>query len=100
MTTATVIITNLNSLEDEVKQIRILEAKIAELSELLKEKEAIVKKVMDSAGVEEMNVGAWTVRFTNHVRSGFNRTELKKKLPEVYRAYCNKITNYRKFVIV
>ena len=64
----TVIITNTN-LEEEIKAIRAIEAKEAELKELRQEKEALVKKVLDEAGVEEMKIGAFTVRFTNVVRN-------------------------------
>ena len=46
----TVIITS--NLENEIKDIRALEAKINELKELKEEKENIIKTVMDNAGVE------------------------------------------------
>ena len=65
-------------LEAEVKNIRALEAKINELDELKKEKEALIKSVLDTAGVEEMKIGAFTVRFTNIVRNNFNTTAFKK----------------------
>ena len=94
---ATVIITN--NLEDEIKAIRALEAKEQELKELRQEKEALVKKVLDEAGLEELKVGAFTVRFTNIVRNNFNTTAFKKKYLELYNAFI-KQTNYRKFTIV
>ena len=93
----TVIITNTN-LEEEIKAIRAIEAKEAELKELRQEKEALVKKVLDEAGVEEMKIGAFTVRFTNVVRNNFNTTAFKKKYLELYNAFI-KQTNYRKFTI-
>ena len=94
----TIIVTNTN-LEDEIKSIRTLEAKINELDELKKEKEALIKSVLDSAGVEEMTIGAFTVRFTNVVRNNFNTTAFKKKYLELYNAFI-KQSNYRKFTIV
>lgn len=94
----TVIITNAN-LEEEIKQIRAIEAKEAELKELREEKEALIKKVLDDAGVEELQIGAFTVRFTNVVRNNFNTTAFKKKYLELYNAFI-KQTNYRKFSIV
>lgn len=93
----TVIITA--NLENEIKDIRALEAKINELDELKKEKEALVKSVLDEAGVEELQIGAFTVRFTNIVRNNFNTTVFKKKYLELYNAFI-KQTNYRKFSIV
>ena len=88
-----------SDLETEIKDIRALEAQIQELDELKKEKEALVKKVLDEAGVEEMKIGAFTVRFTNIVRNNFNTTAFKKKYLELYNAFI-KQSNYRKFVIV
>ena len=85
-------------MKEEIKAIRALEAKEAELAELRKEKEALVKKVLDEAGVEEMKIGAFTVRFTNVVRNNFNTTAFKKKYLELYNAFI-KQTNYRKFTI-
>lgn len=86
------------NLENEIKDIRALEAKINELDELKKEKEALVKSVLDAAGVEEMKIGAFTVRFTNIVRNNFNTTAFKKKYLELYNAFI-KQSNYRKFTI-
>ena len=93
----TIIITE--NLEAEIKDIRALEAKINELDELKKEKEALIKSVLDEAGVEELKIGAFTVRFTNIVRNNFNTTAFKKKYLELYNAFI-KQTNYRKFTIV
>ena len=93
----TVIITA--NLEEEIKSIRALEAKIVELDELKKEKESLIKSVLDEAGVEELKIGAFTVRFTNVVRNNFNTSAFKKKYLELYNAFI-KQTNYRKFSIV
>lgn len=86
-------------LEGEIKDIRALEAKINELEELKKEKETLIKSVLDNAGVEELKIGAFTVRFTNIVRNNFNTTAFKKKYLELYNAFI-KQSNYRKFTIV
>ncbi|MFI3300962.1 MAG: hypothetical protein R3Y28_06030 [Candidatus Gastranaerophilales bacterium] len=93
---ATIIITN--NLEEEIKAIRVLEAKENELKELRQEKEAILKKVLDEANIEELQIGAYTVRFTNIARNSFNTTAFKKKYMELYNAFI-KQTNYRKFSI-
>ena len=93
----TVIITA--DLENEIRDIRALEAKINELDELKKEKEALIKSVLDEAGLEELKIGAFTVRFTNIVRNNFTASAFKKKYLELYNAFI-KQTNYRKFSIV
>lgn len=92
----TVIITS--DLEAEIRDIRALEAQIKELDELKKEKEVLVKSVLDRAGVDEMKIGAFTVRFTNIVRNNFNTSAFKKKYLELYNAFIKQST-YRKFVI-
>lgn len=94
---AAIIITS--NLENEIREIRTLEAKIKELDELKKEKEALVKSVLDEAGVEELKIGAFTVRFTNVVRNNFNTSAFKKKYLELYNAFI-KQSNYKKFTIV
>ena len=94
---ATVIITS--SLENEIRDIRTLEAKNNELEEMKKEKEALIKSVLNETGLEEMQIGAFTVRFQNIVRNNFNTTAFKKKYLELYNAFI-KQSNYRKFTIV
>lgn len=42
------------NLENEIRDIRALEAKIQELDEMKKEKEALIKSVLDETGLEEM----------------------------------------------
>lgn len=92
-----VITTNLN-LENEIKLIKGIESKLEELKELKEEKEAEIKKLLDEAGIEELQVGAYTVRFSNIVRNNFNTSAFKKKYLELYNAFI-KQTNYRKFTI-
>lgn len=94
---ATVIYTNTN-LEEEIRTIKALESKLEELKELKEEKETLIKKVLDDAGVEELQVGAFTVRFTNVVRNAFNTSAFKKKYLELYNAFIKQST-YRKFSI-
>ena len=89
--------TNIN-IEDEIRTIKALEAKLEELKELKEEKEAEIKKLLDNAGLEELQVGAFTIRITNVVRNNFNTSAFKKKYLELYNAFI-KQTNYRKFTI-
>lgn len=92
-----VITTNLN-IEEKIKLIKSIESKLEELKELKEEKEAEIKKLLDEAGIEELQVGAYTVRFSNIVRNNFNTSAFKKKYLELYNAFI-KQTNYRKFTI-
>ena len=85
-------------IENEIKIIKSLEAKLEELKELKEEKESQIKTLLDKAGVEELEVGAYTIRFTNVVRNNFNTSAFKKKYLELYNSFI-KQTNYRKFTI-
>ncbi len=93
----TIITTNLD-IENEIRTIKALESKLEELKELKEEKEAEIKKLLDDNGIEELQVGAYIVRFTNVVRNNFNTSAFKKKYLELYNAFI-KQTNYRKFTI-
>ena len=92
-----IITTNLN-IENEIRLIKAYEAKEKELKELREEKEAELKKLLDNAGLEELEVGSFTIRFTNVVRNNFNTSAFKKKYLELYNSFI-KQTNYRKFTI-
>lgn len=89
--------TNLD-LENEIKLIKSLEAKEKEIKELREEKEAGLKKILDNAGIDELQVGAFIIRFTNVVRNNFNTSAFKKKYLELYNAFIKQST-YRKFSI-
>ena len=93
----TIITTNMD-IENEIRIIKSLEAKLEELKELKEEKESQIKALLDKAGVEELKVGAYTIRFTNVVRNNFNTSAFKKKYLELYNSFI-KQTNYRKFTI-
>lgn len=92
-----IITTNLN-IENEIRLIKSYEAKEKELKELREEKESELKKLLDNAGLEELEVGAFTIRFTNVVRNNFNTSAFKKKYLELYNSFI-KQTTYRKFTI-
>ena len=77
-----IITTNLN-IENEIRLIKAYEAKEKELKELREEKEAALKKLLDNAGLEELEVGAFTIRFTNVVRNNFNTSAFKKRYLEL-----------------
>lgn len=93
----TIILTDKN-IENEIRTIKALESKLEELKELKEEKETELKRLLDKAGVEELQVGAFTIRFTNITRNNFNTSVFKKKYLELYNAFI-KQTNYRKFTI-
>lgn len=96
--TATIIITDLK-LEEEIKAIRVLEAKENEIKELRKEKEALIKKVMDEAGIEVLEVGGFTVKFTTYIKNQFDVTKFKKLNKAIYDMFVRHV-DCKKFSIV
>lgn len=94
----TIIMTNSN-LEEEIKAIRALEAKEKELKELRQEKEAIIKKVMEEAGVEELKVAGFVVKYTTYIKNQFDATSFKKLNKSIYDMFIKHV-NCRKFSIV
>ena len=95
--TATVIYTNTN-LEETIKSIRALESKEKELKELRQEQEAIVKKFMDNAGVEELSIAGFIVRYTKFVKNQFDTSKFKKLHLSTYNQFIKQV-NSSKFTI-
>lgn len=93
----TVVYTNIN-LEEAVKTIRTLEAKEKELKELRQEQEAIVKKFMDNAGVEELSIAGFVVRYTKFLKNQLNTSLLKKLEFNIYSKYLRQVQS-TKFTI-
>lgn len=98
MTTTIIISTEMN-LEEEIKSIRAYEAKIKELDELKKEKEAKIKKLMDNAGVDELSVAGFMVRYTKFIKNQFDTSKFKKLHLATYNKFIKQV-NSSKFSIV
>lgn len=95
--TATVIYTNTN-LEETIKSIRALESKEKELKELRQEQEAIAKKFMDNAGVEELSIAGFIVRYTKFIKNQFDTSKFKKLHLSTYNQFIKQV-NSSKFTI-
>ena len=86
---------------DMVKMVRELKELKVMADELSKEIEAIessIKSEMDNAGVEEMVVDVWKLRYKTVVSNRIDTTAFKKELPEVAARF-NKQTVSRRFTI-
>ena len=86
---------------DMVKMVRELKELKVMADELSKEIEAIessIKNEMDNAGVEEMVVDAWKLRYKTVVSNRIDTTTFKKELPEVAARF-SKQTVSRRFTI-
>ena len=85
-------------LEDTVKEIRMLHAKEQELKEARQEREAIVKKIMDEAGIEELTVAGFVVKYTTYIKNQFDVTAFKRLNKSIYDMFIKHV-NCRKFTI-
>lgn len=94
--TTTVIYTNAN-LEEEIRTIKGLEAKIKELDELKKEKENLIKSVMEKAGVET-NIAGFVVRYTKFLSNRFDTSLFKKLHLSTYQQFVKQVQS-TKFTI-
>ena len=93
----TVIYTNTN-LEETIKSIRALESKEKEIKELRQEQEAIVKKFMDNAGVEELKIAGFVVRYTKFIKNQFDTSKFKKLHLSIYNQFIKQVSS-SKFTI-
>lgn len=85
-----VIYTNID-MELEVRSIKELESEIKRLSDLKKAKETQIKSAMEQAGVEELNIAGFVVRYTKFLKNQLNTSLLKKLDFSIYTKYLRQI---------
>lgn len=87
------------ALQNRVKKLQ----QIMEQQEMLEqEAEKIrqeIKADMEARKVEEMQAGAFVIRWKTLASSRFDGKALKRALPEIYKQYC-KVSTSRRFTIV
>lgn len=70
-----------------VQEIKALEAQKTEIDAQIKEKTDMVKGLMESKLLEEVEVGEYTVRWAAMAASRFDTTAFKKEHEELYTQY-------------
>ena len=78
-----------------VQKIKDLEAQKKELEAQIKENTDMVKELMESKMLEEVEVGEYTVRWAALVASRFDSTAFKKEHEELYMQYLKPSTSKR-----
>ena len=71
---------------------------LREWEALMEEAEAIrdeLKQTMLAADVEEMEAGAYILRYTAVLSQRFDTTAFKKVMPEIYKAYTKQVSSRR-----
>jgi len=71
---------------------------LREWEALMEEAEAIrdeLKQTMLAADVEEMEAGAYILRYTAVLSQRFDTTAFKKVMPDIYKAYTKQVSSRR-----
>ena len=87
-----------NEMITKVEQLREWEAL---LEEAQKEVEALrdsIKAEMLAQDTEELQIGAYIIRWTSVLSNRFDSTSFKKVLPDLYKAYTKQVSS-RRFTI-
>lgn len=78
-----------------VKKVKELEAQKKALEEQIKENTSLIKELMESKQMEEVQCGEFTVRWAAMAASRFDTTTFKKEHEELYMQYLKPSTSKR-----
>ncbi len=78
-----------------VQKIKKLEAQKKEIDAQIKENTDLIKELMESKLLEEVEVGEYTVRWAAMAASRFDTTAFKKEHEELYMQYLKPSTSKR-----
>ena len=80
-----------NEMITKIEALREWEALKAEAEAIRDE----LKQTMLAADVEEMEAGAYILRYTAVLSQRFDTTAFKKVMPEIYKAYTKQVSSRR-----
>lgn len=81
-----------------VRKLKELKSKTEQLAEEITAIENEIKAEMEAQGVEEMNAGAFKIRWAKLASHRFDSAGFKKAMPEIYERF-TKVTESRRFTI-
>ena len=93
MTMTKVIFTD-GSLLQDIQLIKAYEAKEKELKELRETLQKGLQQTLENAGLEELQIGEYTVKLQTITRNNFQTGKFKEKYMELYKAFL-KTSNYK-----
>ena len=79
----------------KIEEIRELEELIEEAKTQAEALRDVIKAEMLAQDTEELEAGAFIVRWTSVLSQRFDTTAFKKVMPEVYKAYTKQVTSRR-----
>lgn len=90
--------TTMVKITDKVKELKELKAMVKELDKEIEKIEDELKNELLKRDIEELDVGAYIIRYTNVLSDRLDTKKLKEAMPDVYKMYL-KQTASRRFTI-
>ena len=87
-----------NEMISKIEQLREWETLLEEAQSEVEALRDSIKAEMLEQGTEEMQVGAYIIRWTSVLSNRFDSTSFKKVMPEIYKAYTKPVSS-RRFTI-
>ena len=84
-----------NEMISKVEQLREWEALLEEAQTEVEALRDSIKAEMLAQGTEELQVGAYLIRWTSVLSQRFDSTAFKKVMPDVYKAYIKQVSSKR-----
>lgn len=84
-----------NEITTRIEQLKEWEAIAAEAAAEIDALKDIIKKEMDSRGVEELEAGQYIARFTTVVSNRLDASALKRENATIYQRYIKQTTSRR-----
>ena len=84
-----------NEMISKVEQLREWEAILEEAQNEVEALRDFIKEQMLERGTEELQVGAYTIRWTSVLSNRFDSTAFKKEYAELYKNYTKQVASKR-----
>lgn len=82
-------------IDNRARKLEALEAEIKALEDQAEAVKAELKAELEDQGVEEINTGAFVIRWKAIISSRFDSKAMKLELPEIYSKYLKQTSSMR-----
>ena len=87
-----------NEMSRKIEELREWEALLEEAQTEIETLRDCIKAQMLEQGTEELQIGAYIIRWTSVLSNRFDTTAFKKVMPDVYKEYTKQVAS-RRFTI-
>ena len=84
-----------NEMITKVEQLREWEALLAEAQNEVEELRDCIKAEMLAQGTEELQIGAYIIRWTSVLSNRFDSTSFKKEYADLYKTFTKQVASKR-----